>query len=54
LNEDANGRRFALGEMIEQGDGIAVEITIANPEWSGPVSAYKVVTFRPAAPSSSG
>jgi hypothetical protein len=42
----ANGRRLVLGEMIEQGDRIAVEITIADPEWSGPVSVYKVFTFR--------
>lgn len=27
--------------MIERGDRIAVEITIASPEWSGPVSVYK-------------
>jgi hypothetical protein len=43
----ASGRRFRLGEMIEQGDRIAVEITIASPEWSGPVSVYKVFSFRP-------
>ncbi len=43
----ANGRRFALGGMIEWGNRVAVEITIENPEWSGPVSAFKVFTFRP-------
>jgi len=32
--------------VIEQGNGIAVEITIANPDWSGPVSVYKVFSFR--------
>jgi ketosteroid isomerase-like protein len=43
----ANRRRFTIGEMIEEGDRVAVEITIANPEWSHPVSVYKVFTFRP-------
>ena len=42
----ANGRRFTLGEMIEQGDRIAVEMAVANPEWSEPVSVYKVFSFR--------
>jgi len=42
-----NGRRFTLGEMIEQGDRVAAEITIENPRWSGPVRHYKVFAFRP-------
>jgi hypothetical protein len=44
-----NGRRFALGEMIEQGERIAVELTISSPEWSAPVGAFKVFTFLPGA-----
>jgi ketosteroid isomerase-like protein len=40
-----HGRRFSLGEMIEQGDRVAVEFTIENPEWSGPVTVFKVFTF---------
>jgi ketosteroid isomerase-like protein len=46
-NHYENGRRFALGEMIEQGDRVAVEFTVANPDWSGPVTLFKVFTFRP-------
>ena len=42
-----NGRSFELGEMIEREDRVAVAITIINPQWSGPVSVYKVFTFRP-------
>jgi ketosteroid isomerase-like protein len=42
----ANGRRFGLGEMIEQDDRIAVETTITDPRWSEPVSMFKVFTFR--------
>jgi ketosteroid isomerase-like protein len=42
-----HGRRFALGDMIERGDRIAVELTIVNPEWAGPVTVFKVFTFRP-------
>ena len=41
-----NGRRFTLGEVIEQGDCVAVGFTINNPDWSGPVNAFKVFTFR--------
>jgi ketosteroid isomerase-like protein len=42
-----NERRFELGDMIEQGERVAVEITVVNPDWSGPVSVFKVFTFRP-------
>ncbi|HEY3185117.1 MAG TPA: nuclear transport factor 2 family protein [Gaiellaceae bacterium] len=42
-----NGRRFELGKMIEDGDRIAVEVTVLAPEWSGPVTLYKVFSFRP-------
>ena len=43
----ANGRRFRLGKLIEDGDRVAVELTIVAPEWSGPVSVFKVFTFEP-------
>jgi ketosteroid isomerase-like protein len=43
----ANGRRFRLGKLIEAGDRVAVELTILAPEWSGPVSMFKVFTFEP-------
>jgi ketosteroid isomerase-like protein len=43
----ANGRRFAIGEMIEEGDRVAVAVTIESPEWSGPVEVYKVFAFQP-------
>lgn len=33
--------------MIGQEDRVAVAITIIDPKWSGPVSVYKVFTFRP-------
>jgi ketosteroid isomerase-like protein len=42
-----NGRRFTLGELIEQGDRVAVGFTINNPDWSRPVNTFKVFTFRP-------
>jgi ketosteroid isomerase-like protein len=32
----ANGRAFQLGKAIEEGDRVAVEVTILAPEWSGP------------------
>jgi hypothetical protein len=41
----ANGRRFLLGKLIEDGDRVAVELTILAPEWSAPVSVFKVFTF---------
>jgi len=41
-----HGRRFELGDVIEEGDRVAVAVTVLNPEWSGPVQAYKVFTFR--------
>ncbi len=41
----ASGRRFELGEVIEEGDRVAVAFTIHNPAWSGPVETYKVFTF---------
>jgi ketosteroid isomerase-like protein len=43
----ANGRRFQLGKLIEEGDRIAVETVVLAPEWSGPVTLYKVFTFEP-------
>ena len=41
----ANGRRFEFGRAIEDGDRIAVEVTILAPEWSGPVQMFKVFSF---------
>lgn len=41
----ANGRRFALGKLIEKGDRIAIETIVVAPEWSGPVTLYRVFTF---------
>jgi ketosteroid isomerase-like protein len=43
----ANGRRFQLGRLTEQGDRVAVETTVLAPEWSGPVTLFKVFTFEP-------
>jgi ketosteroid isomerase-like protein len=43
----ANGRRFRLGKLIEDGDRVAAEITVLAPEWSGPVTFFKVFTFGP-------
>ena len=43
----SNGRRFELGKLIEEGDRFAVETTVLAPEWSGPVTFFKVFTFRP-------
>jgi ketosteroid isomerase-like protein len=43
----ANGRRFQLGKLIEDGDRIAVETTVLAPEWSGPVTLFRVFTFEP-------
>jgi ketosteroid isomerase-like protein len=43
----ANGRRFELGKLTAKGDRIAVETTVLAPEWSGPVTMYKVFTFAP-------
>jgi ketosteroid isomerase-like protein len=42
-----NGRRFQLGKLIENGDRVAVEVTVRVPEWSGPVTLFKVFTFEP-------
>jgi ketosteroid isomerase-like protein len=41
----AKGRRFAFGKLIESRDRIAVEVTVHAPEWSGPVTLYRVFTF---------
>ena len=41
------GRRFRLGKMIEAGDRVAAEVTVLAPEWSGPVTLFRVFTFRP-------
>jgi ketosteroid isomerase-like protein len=43
----ANGRRFELGKMIESGDRVAVEVTVLAPEWSGPVTTFRVFSFTP-------
>jgi SnoaL-like domain len=43
----ASGRRFRLGKLIEDGDRVAAEITVLAPEWSGPVTLFKVFTFGP-------
>ena len=40
-----NGRRFRLGKTIEAGNRVAVEVTVLSPEWSGPVTLYRVFTF---------
>lgn len=42
-----NGRRFRLGKLIEAGDRVAVEVNVHSPEWSGPVTLYRVFTFLP-------
>jgi ketosteroid isomerase-like protein len=42
-----NGRRFQLGKLIESGDRIAVEVTLRSPEWSAPVTLFRVFTFGP-------
>ena len=41
-----NGRRFTPDRFIEEGDRVAVEVTITDPEWSGPVKVFKVFGFR--------
>jgi ketosteroid isomerase-like protein len=41
------GRRFKLGDVIEQGDRVAVGFTINSPSWSQPVNMFKVFTFQP-------
>jgi ankyrin repeat protein len=41
----ANGRRFQLGKLIEERDRIAAELTVHNPNWSSPVTIYRVFTF---------
>jgi len=43
-----SGRRFELGKLIEEGDRIAIETIVSAPEWSGPVTLFKVFTFDPA------
>lgn len=40
-----NGRRFQLGRLIEAGERVAVELTLLSPEWSGPVTMFRVFTF---------
>ena len=42
-----NGRRFEVGKLIEKGDRVAVETTVLAPEWSGPVTLFRVFTFGP-------
>jgi ketosteroid isomerase-like protein len=46
-HQHERGRRFELGKLIEDGDRVAVETTVLAPEWSGPVTIFKVFTFRP-------
>jgi ketosteroid isomerase-like protein len=43
----ASGRRFRVGKLIESGDRVAAEVTVLVPEWSGPVTLFKVFTFSP-------
>lgn len=45
--QHANGRQFQLGKLIESGDRVAVEVTVLAPEWSGPVTLFKVFAFDP-------
>jgi ketosteroid isomerase-like protein len=40
-----NGRRFAPEDFAEEGNHVAVGLTIASPEWPAPVKVYKVFTF---------
>ncbi len=40
-----HGRRFELGKVIEAGNRVAVEVTLLSPEWSGPVTLFRVFTF---------
>jgi ketosteroid isomerase-like protein len=40
-----NGRRFQVGKLIEAGDRIAVEVTLLAPDWSRPVTLFRVFTF---------
>jgi ketosteroid isomerase-like protein len=42
-----DGRRFRLGKLIEEADRVAVEVSVLDPEWSGPVTLFRVFTFRP-------
>lgn len=41
------GRRFSLGKVLEADDRLAAEVTVHSPEWSAPVTVYRVFTFRP-------
>jgi hypothetical protein len=36
-----------VGKVIETGDRVAVEVTLLSPEWSEPVTLYRVFAFRP-------
>jgi SnoaL-like protein len=40
-----SGRRFHVGKAIEAGDRVAVEVTVLSPEWSAPVTLFRVFTF---------
>lgn len=42
-----NGRRFRPGKVIENGDRVAVEVSVLSPEWSDEVTVYRVFAFRP-------
>jgi SnoaL-like domain len=39
------GRRFHVGNVIEAGDRLAVELTLLSPEWSEPVTMFRVFKF---------
>jgi len=41
----SRGRRFDLGKGIEAGDRVAIEVTLRSPEWSEPVTLFRVFTF---------
>ena len=41
------GVGFSFGKMIEAGDRVAAEVILLDPEWSGPVTLFRVFTFRP-------
>lgn len=40
-----NGRRFTPEDFIEDGNNVAVGLSIASPEWPAPVKVYKVFGF---------
>ena len=40
------GRRFEPTEFIEQGQRVAVALTVTDPRWDGAANVFKVFTFR--------